>query len=170
MGGAQKDDTVTDCISYNLKVPLSLCANRFASTVTRAQRAPMELINWPYKNSARHDMCGTGILSHAPCFLMSLKHCRWLKWTTDRFGRPDQAGDTLQRLLWPAHMLMLLLMLLLMLMPLPTVLPVSVDEGAFLRWNADPFDLDGGDGASETDPGASAHLIRGGCARVSPPL
>jgi hypothetical protein len=28
-----------------------------------------------------------------------------------------------------------------------------VDEGAFLRWNADPFDLDGGDGASETDPG-----------------
>lgn len=34
-----------------------------------------------------------------------------------------------------------------------TVKPIAVDEGEYLRWNADPFDLDGGSGASETDPG-----------------
>ena len=38
------------------------------------------------------------------------------------------------------------------------VKPISVDEGAFVRWNADPFDLDGGDGASETDPGESTRV------------
>ena len=31
--------------------------------------------------------------------------------------------------------------------------PISFDESEFLRWNSDPFDLDGGDGGSETDPG-----------------
>ena len=38
-----------------------------------------------------------------------------------------------------------------------TVRPIAVDEGEYLRWNADPFDLDGGSGASETDPG-DAHV------------
>ena len=46
-----------------------------------------------------------------------------------------------------------------------TVRPIAVDEGEYLRWNADPFDLDGGSGASETDPGdahvtAAIHVCR----------
>ncbi len=34
-----------------------------------------------------------------------------------------------------------------------TVKPIAADEGEYLRWNADPFDLDGGSGTSEADPG-----------------
>jgi hypothetical protein len=37
--------------------------------------------------------------------------------------------------------------------------PIPVDEGGFLRWNADPFDLDGGSGTSETDPGALRYVF-----------
>ena len=40
------------------------------------------------------------------------------------------------------------------------VKPISLDEGEFLRWNSDPFDLDGGSGGSETDPGDCSRMIR----------
>ena len=40
------------------------------------------------------------------------------------------------------------------------VKPISLDEAEFLRWNSDPFDLDGGSGGSETDPGDCARLMR----------
>jgi hypothetical protein len=36
------------------------------------------------------------------------------------------------------------------------VKPIATDEGEFLRWNADPFTLDGGSGTSEADPGDGA--------------
>jgi hypothetical protein len=55
-GGAQRDESLNDCIGYNLKVTPHcpcVCPCRLIS----AQRAPMELVSWPYKNSARHDMC-----------------------------------------------------------------------------------------------------------------
>lgn len=55
-GGAQRDESLNDCIGYNLKVtPHCLCG--CPCRLISAQRAPMELISWPYKNSARHDMC-----------------------------------------------------------------------------------------------------------------
>jgi hypothetical protein len=41
------------------------------------------------------------------------------------------------------------------------VKPIAVDEGEFLRWNADPFTLDGGSGTSEADPGDGADLVFG---------
>ncbi len=40
-----------------------------------------------------------------------------------------------------------------------TVKPISLDEAEFLRWNSDPFDLDGGSGGSETDPGDCARVM-----------
>ena len=40
------------------------------------------------------------------------------------------------------------------------VKPISLDEAEFLRWNSDPFDLDGGSGGSETDPGDCARVMR----------
>jgi hypothetical protein len=43
------------------------------------------------------------------------------------------------------------------------VKPISLDEGDFLRWNSDPFDLDGGSGGSETDPGGCARNSRDHC-------
>ena len=102
VGGAQRDESLNDCIGYNLKVTPH-CPCCCSCYLISAQRAPMELVSWPYKNSARHDMCAS---SAALCLAASCRRChraaataarsrvrcRWLKWTTDRFGHPNQAG------------------------------------------------------------------------------
>ncbi len=107
VGGVPADESLKDCITYNLKVfecvvVCLLCGNSHTS-----QRAPMELVSWPYKNSPRHDMCSCLLLhcSAAPAsipFISIIPYIRfhltvplrfsWLKWTADRFGRPDEAG------------------------------------------------------------------------------
>jgi hypothetical protein len=47
---------LNNCIGYNLKVTPH-CPCGCLCCLISAQRAPMELVSWPYKNSARHDMC-----------------------------------------------------------------------------------------------------------------
>jgi hypothetical protein len=73
VGGAPADESLKDCISYNLKVTECVVVCLLCGNVHTPQRAPMELISWPYKNSPRHDMCVCMLMHYITVCVASLQ-------------------------------------------------------------------------------------------------